>query len=86
MLDKKKIKKKYVLDGFYDFGKILDEKKCLVLKKYINKHRPCSKKIFYKTENEFKKKGRYKNYSPGEKDHNAIYNLNLNLDIMMDVL
>ena len=56
MLNKKRIRKKYILDGFYNFGKILDEKKCLELKKYINKHRPCNKKIFYKSENEFKKK------------------------------
>ena len=82
MLNKKKIKKKYILDGFYNFGKILDEKKCLELKKYINKHRPCNKKIFYKSENEFKKKGRFTNYSPGEKEHNAIYNLNLNLEFI----
>ncbi len=82
MIKKKNVEKKFLEDGYFDFGSILNKKDCLILRDYINKKRPCSKKIFYKNEKEFLKKGRFKNYSPGEKDHNAIFNLNLNLDFI----
>ena len=61
---------------------ILDKRKCIELKKFIDRHRPCNKNIFYNSKKEFIKKGKFKNYSPGEKSHNAIYNLNINLDFI----
>jgi len=82
MLDKKKIQSKFLGEGFYDFGSVLNKKKCFELKKLINKNRPCSKNIFYKSKKEYLKKGKFKNYSPGTADHNAIYNLNLDLDFI----
>ena len=82
MSDRKKINSYFLQNGFYDFGSILDKKKCLELKKFINKKRPCNKNIFYKSKKEFIKKGKFKNYSPGVIDHNAIYNLRINLDFI----
>ncbi len=82
MSDKKKIDFKFLKDGFYDFGSILNKKKCLELKRFINSKRPCNKNIFYKSKKEFLIKGKFNNYSPGVKDHNALYNLNINLDFI----
>lgn len=82
MLDKKKINSKFLEDGFYDFGSILDKKKCQDLTKFIDSKRPCNKNIFYKSKKEFLRKGKFNNYSPGVKDHNALYNLNVNLDFI----
>ena len=82
MLDKKKINSKFLEDGFYDFGSILDKKKCQDLTKFIDSKRPCNKNIFYKSKREFLRKGKFNNYSPGVKDHNALYNLNINLDFI----
>ena len=82
MRSKKTISHKFLKDGFYDFGSILNKKKCLELKKFIDLNRPCTKNIFYKNKKEFIKKGKFKNYSPGTLDYNAIYNLNINLDFI----
>ena len=82
MLDKKKVNSYFLQNGFYDFGSILDKRKCIELKKFIDRHRPCNKNIFYNSKKEFIKKGKFKNYSPGEKSHNAIYNLNIILDFI----
>ena len=82
MLDKNKAESKFLEEGFYDFGSVLDKKRCSELKKLIDKNRPCNKNIFYKSKKEFLKKGKFQNYSPGTVDHNAIYNLNLNLDFI----
>ena len=82
MQSKKTISLKFLKDGFYDFGSILNKKKCLELKKFIDVNRPCTKNIFYKNKKEFLKKGKFKNYSPGTFDYNAIYNLNINLDFI----
>ncbi len=53
-------------NGFANVGPILDKKKCKVLRDFIDSHRPVEEKIFYKTENDFNKKGRYYNYAPGK--------------------
>ena len=61
MRSKKTISHKFLKDGFYDFGSILNKKKCLELKKFIDINRPCTKNIFYKNKKEFiKKKGSLK--------------------------
>ena len=39
------------------------------------------KNIFYETENEFKKKGRYFRFAPGPKDHNLLISKELNFDL-----
>ena len=46
MLDKKKVNSYFLQNGFYDFGSILDKRKCIELKKFIDRHRPCNKNIF----------------------------------------
>jgi hypothetical protein len=79
MLSKKNIEKFFLKNGYYDFGNILEKSKCTKLKNIIDENRPCNKSIFFKTKKDFKKSGRLKNYSPGEKEFNAIFNLNLNL-------
>tara|TARA_B100000787_G_C16176775_1_gene289476 strand:+ start:557 stop:1507 length:951 start_codon:yes stop_codon:yes gene_type:complete len=82
MLNKNKAQSKFLEEGFYDFGSVLDKKKCSELQKFIDKNRPCNKNIFYTSKKEFLKKGKFKNYSPGTIDHNAIYNLKINLDFI----
>ena len=84
MLNKKIIQNFFLRNGFYDFGSILDKKKCLELKKKIDLERPCGKKIFFKSKKDFELNGRLINYSPGETNHNAIYNLKLNLKFIED--
>ena len=64
-------------NGFANAGKILDQDLCYKLRSFINKNRPINNKIFYKTEMEFQKKGRYKNYAPGI-GHNFIENCDTN--------
>ena len=84
----KKNKIKYLKDfdkkGFFNFGKIINEKKCKNLKKKISKLRKLDKNIFYKTENDFNKHGRYSRYAPGAEDHNLLISkeLNENLDFI----
>ncbi len=79
---KKKIKlKNFINDGFINFGSILNKEKCKHLRKKINFHRPCNKKIFLSSLSEFKKKGRFKKYSPGG-SFNALTSLNFNLDFI----
>ena len=70
--------------GFCNFGKIINSRNCLNLQKKISKLRKLDKNIFYKTENEFNKKGRYHKYAPGSKDHNLLISkeLNQNLDFI----
>jgi len=82
MSNKKIIEKFFLKNGYYDFGSILDKKKCLELKKKIDNERPCNKNIFFKSKKEFKLKGRFINYSPGENNHNAIFNLKLDLNFI----
>ena len=79
---KKKINiNRFIEDGVINFGSILNKKKCNDLRKLINKHRPCKKKIFYSSFKEFKKKGRFIKYSPGG-NFNALTSLNFNLDFL----
>ena len=80
--NEKKIYNSFLKDGYFNFKTILNRKNCLQLRKFIDMHRPCSDKIFYKSKKEFLRNSNFKNYSPGEKDHNAIFNLNLDLDFI----
>lgn len=82
MLNKKKIRNFFLENGYYDFGCILNKDKCFELKELIDQNRPCNRDIFYNSKKKFLQKGRLTNYSPGEKKHNAIYSLGLNLDFI----
>ena len=82
MLNKKKIRNFFLENGYYDFGCILNKNKCFELKELIDQNRPCNRDIFYNSKKKFLQKGRLTNYSPGEKKHNAIYSLGLNLDFI----
>mgnify|MGYP001328745496 CR=1 FL=1 len=53
-------------NGFAYSGRILDKKLCKKLRDFINKNRPVKSDIFYKSEQDFKRKGRYYNYAPGK--------------------
>ena len=77
-----KTKHKYFpKSGYCNFGKILNSKECRKLKNKINKIRGLNKNLFYKTEAEFLKKGRYFRYSPGASDHNILLSKELNQDL-----
>ena len=84
----KKIKninsKKFEINGFCNFGKIIDSKKCKNLEKRISSLRKLDKNIFYKSEKDFVKKGRYYKYAPGSQNHNLLISkeLNQNLDFI----
>lgn len=79
---KKKINlNKFIDDGLINFGSVINREKCNSLRKKINQHRPCHKKIFFSSFSEFKKKGRFTKYSPGGK-FNALTSLNFNLDFI----
>jgi len=87
MISKKnsiKFSKNFEKKGFCNFGKIINSKKCKKLQKKISKLRKLDKNIFYKTEKEFKKKGRFYKYAPGSNDHNFLISreLNENLDFI----
>jgi len=71
-------------NGFCNFGKIINSKKCKNLQKKISRLRKLDKNIFYKNEKDFKKKGRFYKYAPGAKDHNLLISdeLNYNLDFI----
>ena len=60
-------------NGFSNAGVILNKKNCSLLRDYINKNRPVKKSIFFKSEKEFIKKGRLRNYAPGP-GHNFLEN------------
>ena len=68
-------------EGVVNFGSIIDQKDCTQLRNDINLLRPCNKKIFFSSYSEFKKKGRFKRYSPGG-EFNALTSLNFNLDFI----
>ena len=74
----------FISKGWYDFGNILDKKKCKKLFNHILKDRPLTKNIFYRNKNELKKKGRFNNYSPGEKNHNFLLDQNIDLSFIED--
>lgn len=84
----KKIKinknKKFEINGFCNFGRIIDSKKCKILQKKISNLRKLNKNIFYRSEKDFKKKGRYFKYAPGSQNHNLLISkeLNHNLDFI----
>ena len=52
-------------NGYSNAGTILNKKKCQNLRDFINSYRPVKKSIFYQSEKDFKRSGRYKNYAPG---------------------
>ena len=68
--------------GFHNFGSILNRKKCLELQDKISKLRKLDRKIFYTTEKEFNKNGRFVKYSPGINEHNLLVEKNFNLDFI----
>jgi len=76
--------KKFEINGFCNFGKIISSKKCKNLNNKISKLRKLDKNIFYKSEKDFLKKGRYFKYAPGAKEHNLLVSeeLNQNLDFI----
>ncbi len=76
--------KNFDKNGFCNFGKIINEKKCKALQKKISRIRKLDQKIFYKSEKDFNNKGRYFRYAPGSKDHNLLISdeLNYNLDFI----
>jgi len=67
--------------GYCDFGRIISREKCLKLKNKIKKLRKLDKKLFYRTEKEFLKKGRYYRYAPGSTEHNLLISKELNHDL-----
>lgn len=69
----------YVQDGCADLGVLLDSDDCASLRAWINTRRPLGKGIFYETEQEFKEKGRWKNYAPGRSSHNLLLDASLDL-------
>jgi len=72
----------YPENGCVEFGQILDRSKCLRLREWINERRPISQDIFYKTKEEFDKKGRWTNYAPGRESHNLLLDSNLDLSFI----
>jgi hypothetical protein len=70
--------------GYCNFKKIFNSQKCKELSKKIFNLRKLNKNIFYSSEAEFKKKGRYYNYSPGVDAHNLLISpdLDFNLDFI----
>ena len=67
--------------GYFDFGQIINSKECKKLKNRIKKLRRLDKKIFYRSEKEFLKKGRYYRYAPGSSEHNLLISKELNHDL-----
>ena len=74
----------FISKGWYDFGNILDKKKCKELYDNILRKRPLTKNIFYQSKKEFKQKGRFKNYSPGASNHNFLLDQNIDLSFIED--
>jgi hypothetical protein len=72
----------YPENGCVEFGQILDESQCLRLREWINKKRPVSQDIFYKTKEAFEKKGRWTNYAPGRESHNLLLDPTLDLSFI----
>ena len=68
--------------GFHNFGSILNRKKCLEIQDRISKLRKLDRKIFYSSEKEFNKKGRFSKYSPGTNEHNLLVEKNFDLDFI----
>ena len=74
-------KNNFTTSGFMNFGSILNKKKSKLLQKQIQNLRNLNKNIFYKSEKDFKKKGRYFRFSPGINDHNLLIKKELNFDL-----
>ena len=71
----------FATEGVINFGSIINKKKCTILRNQINNLRPCNRKIFFSSFDEFKKKGRFTKYSPGG-SFNALTSLNFDLDFI----
>ena len=69
----------YPENGCADLGSLLDPEACSELREWINLRRPLSKDIFYSSEEEFKRCGRWQNYAPGREDHNLLLDPTLDL-------
>ena len=75
----KKIEKSilgFPLSGFAKLGLIKEKKKIVTLRNYINSNRLLNKSIFYSSQKEFLKKGRWEKYAPG-KNHNFLENIDI---------
>jgi hypothetical protein len=68
--------------GFAEIGSILDKGKSLELRDWIDDKRPLTNGIFYETEEEFNKHGRWNNYAPGRNDHNLLLSPELDLSFI----
>ena len=64
----------FPINGFAKLGLIKERKKIEALRKYINSKKVLSKNIFYSSEEEFMKKGRWEKYAPGT-NHNFLENI-----------
>lgn len=68
--------------GLAEIGSILDTEKSLELRDWIDHKRPLTNGIFYETEEEFNKHGRWNNYAPGRNDHNLLLSPELDLSFV----
>ena len=66
----------FPINGFAKLGCIKERKKIEALRKYINSKKVLSKNIFYSSEEEFMKKGRWEKYAPGT-NHNFLENIDI---------
>lgn len=72
----------YPENGCADFGTVVDPVACAKLRTWINERRPVNKEIFYASEEEFRKKGRWERYAPGRTDHNLLIDPTLDLSFI----
>ena len=68
--------------GFAEIGSILDIEKSLELRDWIDHKRPLTNGIFYETEEEFNRHGRWNNYAPERNDHNLLLSPELDLSFI----
>lgn len=66
----------FPLTGFAKLGLIKEKKKIESLRHYINSKRVLNKSIFYSSQKEFLRKGRWEKYAPG-KNHNFLENIDI---------
>ena len=74
-------KNNFVKTGYSYLGKIISSKKCKELKNRIQRLRKLNKNIFYRSEKEFKKKGRFHRFAPGINEHNLLVSEELNYNL-----
>jgi hypothetical protein len=77
-----KDKKKFIKNGWLMSQDLFDIKKLNILKNKFNKIIPSENKIFYKNYKTFKSNAKYKNITPGLKEHNILLDKEVNLDFI----